>query len=653
MIGLSRVAIEAVRPTVQPAGFAAKSVRGQVTPISADIFVDGHDQLMAWAAAWPVARPDARHEVPMTAGINDRWTADFVPGEVGSWLFEVGAMVDRYGTWLRDTTIKLQAGQDVSVELQEGAILVGQQAESTIGAGERRALEKLGETLRSGIPAARRVKSAAAPPAVALMRRTAARAGAAVSGPFPLWVDRELAGFSAWYEMFPRSEGATAKKSGTFKAAAKRLPDIAAMGFDILYLPPIHPIGESFRKGPNNALNAGPSDPGSPWAIGSSVGGHKAVHPDLGNIADFDKFVSDAHRAGLEVALDYALQCSPDHPWVGEHPQWFSHRPDGSIKYAENPPKKYQDIYPINFETSDRAGLWAALRDVVEFWIGHGVRVFRVDNPHTKALPFWEWLIAGIREDEPDVIFLAEAFTRPRMMGRLAKLGFTQSYTYFTWRNRKGEMSEYLTELAQTDLADYFRPNFWVNTPDILHEFLQRGGRAAFHIRAALAALASPSWGMYSGYELYENIPVREGSEEYMDSEKYQYRPRDWRVGDTMVSYVSRLNQIRRRHAGAVASLHTLRMQHVSCDDIICFSRTDPRTADTLLVLVNMDPYNVHEGSTWLDLEGLGLAHDQSYEVEDELGGSTYTWHGATNYVRLDPRDCVAHAFAVKRPAMA
>jgi starch synthase (maltosyl-transferring) len=653
MIVTARVAIEGVRPTVQPPGFAAKGLIGQAVPVSADIFADGHDQLMAGVTAWPVAEPSRRLEAPMLAGINDRWAGEFTPDRVGAWSFEVGAMVDRYGTWLRDTAIKLQAGQDIAVELEEGAILVEQRTRAAgLDAKDAAALSKLAAALRDG-PAARRMKHAGAVAAVSLMRRTAPRDGASIAGPFPLWIDRERAGFSAWYEMFPRSEGATAKKSGTFKTAARRLPAIAAMGFDIVYLPPIHPIGVSFRKGPNNSLNAGPGDPGSPWAIGSKDGGHKAVDPGLGTIADFDAFVAAAKAGGLEVALDYALQCSPDHPWVTEHPEWFSHRPDGTIKYAENPPKKYQDIYPINFDTDKRAELWAALRDVIDFWISHGVRVFRVDNPHTKSLPFWQWLIRGVHEAHPDIIFLAEAFTRPRMMERLAKLGFTQSYTYFTWRNRAWELRDYLTELSQTEVVEYFRPNFWVNTPDILHEFLQRGGQAAFRIRAVLAALACPSWGMYSGYELYENIPVREGSEEYMDSEKYQFRPRRWDAPDTLVPLVTRLNDVRRRHQGAIASLRTLLVHPVDSEDIVCFSRRDPKTADTLLVLVNTDPYNVREATTQLNLEALGLRHDESFLVQDELGGATYEWHGAANYVRLDPRDSVAHAFALTPGATA
>ena len=644
----SRVAIEGVRPTVNPPGFAAKGVRGHVTAFSADVFADGYDQLMAWVVAWPAAAPGRRREVPMIPGISDRWSAELIPDEVGRWLFEVGGMVDFYGSWLRDTAIKVQAGLDVAVELEEGAILVEQRAAGLVTeARDAAALRRLAATLRAPGLASRRIKSAGAATAVALMRRTAPRDAAATRGPYPIWVDRELAGFSAWYELFPRSEGARDGKSGTFKEAAKRLPAVAAMGFDIVYLPPIHPIGESFRKGPNNSLTAGPADPGSPWAIGSRDGGHKAVHRGLGTLADFDAFVARAGRNKLEVALDYALQCSPDHPWVTEHPEWFGHRPDGTIKFAENPPKKYQDIFPINFETSKRAELWAALRDVVEFWIGHGVRVFRVDNPHTKALPFWEWLIHGIHEHYPDVIFLAEAFTRPRVMERLAKLGFTQSYTYFTWRNSGWELREYLAQLAQTNVVDYFRPNFWVNTPDILHAFLVRGGQPAFHIRATLAALSCPSWGMYSGFELFENIPVREGSEEYMDSEKYQYRPRKWDAPNSLVPYITRLNEIRRRHAGAMASMPTLRIHNVDNENILCFSRSDPQTGDALLVVVNVDPFNVHEATTWLDLGALGWPHEEGFVVQDELGGASYAWHGASNYVRLDPRDLVAHAFSL------
>ncbi|GAC1333418.1 MAG: alpha-1,4-glucan--maltose-1-phosphate maltosyltransferase [Candidatus Dormibacteria bacterium] len=653
MISTTRVAIESVRPSVHPQGFAAKALCGQLTSVSADIFVDGHDRLAAWVGAWPVGDPARRLETPLVSGVNDRWHAAFIPDQVGLWNFEVGAHPDRYGTWLRDTAVKAAAGQDVGLELEEGALLAEVQAAAATDRGDVSALRKVARGLRSKGAAESRVAAAGTEQVVALMRRTAGRGDATIVGPLPLWVDRVLAGFSAWYEFFPRSEGASPApggkpSSGTFRTASRRLRAIADMGFDIVYLPPIHPIGSSFRKGPNNSLNAAPGDPGSPWAIGSAAGGHTAVHPDLGSLADFDDFVAEAKSLGLEVALDYALQCSPDHPWVAEHPSWFSHRPDGSIKYAENPPKKYQDIFPINFETEDQAGLWQELKRVIDFWIDHGVQVFRVDNPHTKALPFWEWLIESTHRQHPDVLFLAEAFTRPRMMERLAKLGFSQSYTYFTWRNTKSELSEYLQELSQGPMVDYFRPNFWPNTPDILHAYLQRGGRAAFQVRAVLAAMAGPSWGIYSGFELVENIPVREGSEEYMDSEKYQYRPRQWDVADSLVPLVTRLNAVRRRHAAAVAALRTLRLHHVSGEDILGFSRTDPGSGDSLLVLVNTDPYNAHEGTTWLDLPALGLADEQAFEVVDELTGETYTWHGAANYVRLDPRESVAHVFALR-----
>jgi starch synthase (maltosyl-transferring) len=479
------------------------------------------------------------------------------------------------------------------------------------------------------------------------MRRTVDRTAATLVGPFPLWVDRQLGASSAWYEFFPRSEG-TVRRPGTLRSARARLPAIAAMGFDIVYMPPIHPIGVTHRKGPNNSLTPGKDDPGSPWAIGAKAGGHTAVNPDLGTLDDFDAFVAAAKAAGLEVALDYALQCSPDHPWVAEHPDWFRHRPDGSIRYAENPPKRYQDIFPINFDTQDRAALWDALREVMLFWISHGVRVFRVDNPHTKPIAFWEWLIAGIREQFPEVIFLAEAFTRPAVMRRLAKIGFTQSYTYFTWRNTKYELTEYLTELSSTEMVDYFRPNFWVNTPDILHAFLQRGGPAAFRLRLVLAALTAPCWGMYSGYELYESTAVREGSEEYLNSEKYQVRSRDWNDPRSLAPMVAHVNGIRRRHPEAIALLRTLRLHHIDSEHMLCVSRMSDDGSDVLLVIVNLDPHSAHEATTWLDLPALGIPEGEPFAVHDELTGATYTWWGPANYVRLDPAVQPAHVFHLR-----
>ena len=480
------------------------------------------------------------------------------------------------------------------------------------------------------------------------MRRTIDRAEAALAGPFPLWVDPELGAFSSWYEFFPRSEGATPRHPGTLRTAKARLPAIARMGFDIVYLPPIHPIGTAHRKGSNNSLEPGPDDPGSPWAIGAATGGHTAVHPDLGTIKDFDGFVAAARKAGLEVALDYALQCSPDHPWVTEHPQWFRHRPDGSIRYAENPPKRYQDIFPINFETDDREALWDALRDVMLFWISHGVRVFRVDNPHTKPLPFWEWLIDQVHRSHPEVLFLAEAFTRPAVMKRLAKLGFTQSYTYFTWRNTKQELAQYLVELSSTEMVDYFRPNFWVNTPDILHAFLQRGGPGAFRLRLILAAMTAPSWGMYSGYELYENIAVREGSEEYLNSEKYQVRIRDWNDPRSLAPMIGTVNGIRRRHREAIALLRTLHVHHIDSEHMLCVSRMSDDGSDVLLIIVNLDPYSAHEATTWLDLAALGIPADAPFTAYDELSGATYSWWGPANYVRLDPAYQPAHVLHLR-----
>ncbi|TMD94578.1 MAG: alpha-1,4-glucan--maltose-1-phosphate maltosyltransferase [Chloroflexi bacterium] len=636
-----RVIIEAVRPTVECGRFAAKAAAGQPLEVSADIFADGHDKLMAVVRHGPPPRGRAapkRTEVALEPVGNDHWRGLIVPKAVGPWEFEVVGLPDVYGSWARDLRLRIEAGQDVTVELEDGAQIVDRQGSGDgLRAADRKALEGLAAALRSDASVSARLAAAAAPEALELMRRTADRSRATVAGPYRLFVDRPLATFSAWYEMFPRSEGAVPPRGGTFASAAQRLPAIADMGFDIVYLPPIHPIGTTFRKGPNNTLECLPGDVGSPWAIGSEEGGHTAVHPDLGSIADFDAFVERARGCGLEVALDFAVQCSPDHPWVREHPQWFRHRSDGTIRYAENPPKRYQDIYPVNFDTDDRDALFVALRDVMLYWIDHGVSVLRVDNPHTKHLTFWEWVIPELRARNPEVILLSEAFTRPRVMERLAKVGFTQSYTYFTWRNSKQELTEYLTELSQTEKVDWFRPNFWVNTPDILHEVLQHGGPPAFRLRMVLAALSCPSWGMYAGYELFENTPVRSGSEEYLDAEKYQLRPRDWARAGSLAPLISRVNRIRRRHCGAVSQLRTLRLHHVSNDALLCFSRSDDARSDVLLVVVNLDPVNVREGTTWIDLGALGVPDDRPFEAHDELTDTTYIWHGAANYVRLDP----------------
>jgi starch synthase (maltosyl-transferring) len=504
------------------------------------------------------------------------------------------------------------------------------------------------------IPAWDRMDAAEDPEILAILAEHPPRELLTRSARYPLVVHRQRALYGAWYEFFPRSEGVREDPmgrrepaSGTLRSAACRLEAIAAMGFDVVYLPPIHPIGITNRKGRNNALVAAPGDPGSPWAIGSADGGHDAIHPDLGTFADFDAFVRQAGNYGLEVALDLALQTSPDHPWVSEHPDWFTTRADGQIAYAENPPKKYQDIFPLNFDR-DPEGIYAEVLRIVRLWMSHGVRLFRVDNPHTKPLPFWERLLADIDRTDPDVIFLAEAFTRPAMMRTLAQIGFHQSYTYFTWRNTAAEITDYLRELAGP-MAAYMRPNFFANTPDILHEYLQYGGPPAFRVRAVLAALLAPSWGIYSGYELCENTPVRPGSEEYLDSEKFQYRPRDWakaqqpRTG--IAPFITRLNTIRKAHP-ATHWLRNLRFHHVDQPELICFSKRSERDADTVLAVVNLDPHQPREATVWLDLPALGMDARSQFVVTDELSGKSYQW-GQANYVRLDPASAPAHIFTV------
>jgi starch synthase (maltosyl-transferring) len=654
-----RVVIDRVRPSVAGGSLPAKATRGLPVRVSATLILDGHDPILAWAwygrggpplsDALTSAPPQWREVALLPLG-NDRYAEYVTLPRTGAWGFVVGGLPDHYGAWLRDARIRLEAGQDIETELQEGAAIARRRlSQPDLSAGDRRALNALADALRKEGTPLRRLRVGERPANVALMRRTADRRCATVEGPYPIWVDRDLAGMSAWYEMFPRSEGAQPPRSGTFRSATKRLPALAQMGFDVVYLPPVHPIGRTFRKGRNNTLESGSDDPGSPWAIGAEEGGHDSVHPELGTLEDFDAFVTSAKRAGLEVALDYALQASPDHPWVKQHPQWFKHRVDGSIRYAENPPKRYQDIYPFDFESEDASNLWAALRDVMFFWIRHGVRIFRVDNPHTKPFRFWQWLIGEVHERYPDVLWLAEAFTRPAVMQHLAKIGFSQSYTYFTWRNSKWELSEYLQELSQTEQVDFFRPNFWVNTPDILHATLQRGGPAAFRLRAVLAAITCPSWGMYSGYELFENVAVREASEEYVDSEKYQLKPRDWSQPNTLAPFIAELNAIRRRHGRAIAQLDTLRLHHVGDDAMLCVSRASVERDDVLLLVANLDPFTSREALTWLDLEALGVAADRPFQVHDELTGATYTWLGPDNYVRLDPSVQPAHVFHVRQ----
>jgi starch synthase (maltosyl-transferring) len=545
----------------------------------------------------------------------------------------------------------VDAGQDVSSEVLEGAVLVDAAARSAPAGEARSALKHWSAMLRdTSREASERARSALDLALLALMEQHLQPTDLTAYGrELAVWVDRERAQFAAWYEMFPRSQGTVPGGHGTFADAERALPRLAELGFDVVYLPPIHPVGMTNRKGRNNALTAGPDEPGSPWAIGNEFGGHTAVDPRLGTLADFEHFVDAAHRLDMEIALDYALQCSPDHPWLKEHPEWFFVRPDGTLKYAENPPKKYQDIYPLNFWCEDRENLWAACRDILFFWIEHGVHTFRVDNPHTKPFAFWEWVIDAVHAAHPDVIFLAEAFTRPKRMKYLAKLGFTQSYTYFTWRNTTWELREYLTELTQSPMVEYFRGNLFTNTPDILHEYLQRGGRPAFRARLLLAATLSPLYGMYSGFELGENVPLRPGSEEYLDSEKYEIRIRDWNAPGNIAADIAAINRIRRENR-ALQLYANLTFHHSENDQVLFYKKSAPGFGgrNDLLIAVNVDPTRAHESMVHVPLDALDLAPDVPYVVEDLLTGARYTWRGSRNYVRLDPKLQVGHVLRVQ-----
>jgi starch synthase (maltosyl-transferring) len=662
---IGRIPILDVEPAVDCGRRPAKAVSGETFEVSATIFREGHGLISAGVVLRdPLRKASPMARMRMLAPGTDRWGAEVTATREGLWRYHVEAWADPIATWHHDAAIKIPAGQDVELMLTEGALLferlarrIPQPPGASRPAAARTALRALVATLRDrGLTPWDRLAATEEPAIAAILDVWPLRELVTRSRPLNLQVDRERALFGSWYEFFPRSEGVQIDPmgrrpptSGTLRSAAKRLEPIAAMGFDVVYLPPVHPIGTTFRKGRNNTLTPHEGDPGSPWAIGSPDGGHDAIHPDLGTFEDFDAFVERAREVGLEIALDLALQASPDHPWVKEHPEWFTTRADGSIAYAENPPKKYQDIYPLNFD-NDPAGSYAEMLRIVRLWMSHGVRIFRVDNPHTKPLRFWEWLLKQVHDTDPDVLFLAEAFTRPAMMHTLAKIGFDQSYTYFTWRNTVWELTEYMRELSG-DAAAYMRPNFFTNTQDILNEYLQHGGMPAFKIRAVLAAMLSPTWGIYSGYELCENVPLRPGSEEYMDSEKYQYRPRDWeaaaRDGVGIADYITELNRIRRVHP-ALHQLRNLRFHHVDQPELMCFSKrvtTGGRPGtDTVLVVVNLDPHQTREATVWLDLPALGV--DREFTVTDELTGESFWW-GNANYVRLDPAARPAHIFTV------
>jgi starch synthase (maltosyl-transferring) len=638
--------IENVRPSVDDGRFAIKRTVGERVTVTADVFADGHDVL----AAAVLHRPEGSNtwdEVPMTPLGNDLWQAEFVVTALGRHEYTVEGWIDRFASWRLELSKKVGAAQDVSSELLEGAAIVSR-AGARAAAGRDTALRgtlaaAAAALADTGRPAGERVAAALADALARAMDAVPDRSRATrYDRMLGVIVERERARFSAWYEMFPRSAGTDPARSATFEEAAARLPYVKAMGFDVLYLPPIHPIGRSFRKGRNNSLTAEAGDPGSPWAIGAEEGGHTAVEPGLGTIDDFDRFVEAARKQGLEVALDIAFQASPDHPWVREHPEWFSHRPDGTIKYAENPPKKYQDIYPLNFESDEWRALWLELKQVFEFWIAHGVTIFRVDNPHTKPLPFWAWALREIARVHPETIFLAEAFTRPKIMKHLAKVGFSQSYSYFTWRNTAPELTEYFTELTQTDVREYLRPNLFANTPDILHEYLQRGGRPAFVARLVLAATLGASYGIYSGFELTENQPVRPGSEEYLDSEKYQIRIRDFVQPGNLSELIARVNAIRREHP-ALQRDWGLRFHPSDNPELLCYSKQSEDARDLVIVVVNLDPFHMQHGFVDLPFAAWSLAPDATLEVADMLSDERYFWRGPRNYVRLDPGVRVAH----------
>ena len=657
MVG--RIPVMDVMPLVDRGRLPAKATEGEPFPVSATVFREGHDQLSAEVV---LTGPDGvrRPPVRMTkvddghADVPDRYRAWVTPDKQGAWTFEVQAWSDPLATWEHDAGIKIRAGVDVELMFTEGRLLL----ERVLAGLPRK--DPARPVLKAAIVAAddhsrpvqARLAVLESDELRAVLEAHPLRELVTVEGPFPAYADRARALYGSWYEFFPRSEGATRDPetgkvtSGTFKTAAKRLDAVAAMGFDVIYLPPIHPIGRVNRKGPNNTLTPGPDDPGSPWAIGAKEGGHDAIHRGLGNFKDFTAFVGRARELGLEVALDLALQAAPDHPWVKSHPEWFTTRADGTIAYAENPPKKYQDIYPINFD-NDPDGLYREVLRVVKKWIRYGVRIFRVDNPHTKPVAFWEWLLAEVRCTHPDVIFLSEAFTRPAMMHGLGAIGFHKSYTYFTWRNAKRELEDYLTELSH-ESDHVLRPNFFVNTPDILHAYLQYGGPAAFKIRATIAATASPSWGVYAGFELFEHVAVRPGSEEYLDSEKYQIRIRDWeaaeREGRSLAPYLTRLNAIRRAHP-ALHLLRNLTVHRSEDDSVLVFSKA--AGDDVVIVVVNLDPHGTRETMVDLDLTALGLTPGESFHVHDTLSGEDWTWTDR-NYVRLDPAAEPAHILVAR-----
>jgi starch synthase (maltosyl-transferring) len=643
--GRHRVVIEGVKPEIDCGRFAAKRVIGERMIVEADIFVDGHDALSA-VLLYRKENRSRWTESVMEPLVNDRWRGTFKLIEMGNYHYTVQAWVDRFKSWRENFNKKIGAGQDSALDRLTGAQII-ESAAKRAGGAEREILNHFAAELRSNQHELTGL--ALDDELTVLMEKYAERRWATTyEKELSVAVERSKAGFSSWYEMFPRSCAREPGAHGTLRDCERRLPYVAEMGFDVLYLPPIHPIGHSYRKGKNNTLSTAPDDVGSPWAIGSEEGGHTAIHSQLGTLEDLRQLVVAAKKFGIEIALDIAFQCTPDHPYVRAHPEWFRKRPDGSIQYAENPPKKYQDIHPLDFESKQWEELWHELKRVVLFWCAQGIRIFRADNPHTKPFPFWEWLIAEVRKEHPDVIFLAEAFTRPKVMYRLGKVGFSQSYCYFAWRNTKAELIEYFTEITQTDVADFFRPNLWPNTPDILTEYLQFGGRPAFAARLILAATLGANYGIYGpAFELCENTAREPGSEEYLNSEKYEIKQWDIDRADSLKELIARVNRIRRENS-ALHSDRSLRFHTVDNSQIICFSKSTEDLKNVIVVVVNLDPYHTQAGWVELPLEQLGILPQQPFQMHDLLSDAHYLWQGTRNYVLLDPQSVPAQIFRVR-----
>jgi starch synthase (maltosyl-transferring) len=634
--GRRRAVVESVVPQIDGGEFPIKRVSGETVTVEADAFADGHDAVTVVLRHRPPGA-SAWIELPMTPLGDDRWRGSFGVDAIGRHAYTVTAWTDAWVTWRHDLEARLDAGQDVSVDLLIGARLVAAAADRADGA-DARELAAAAATLEGSAPMATRAAAALDEALGRAMTRHPDRAHPTEHRVLEVVVDPVRARFSTWYELFPRSASPDPDRPGTLRDVIDRLDDVADLGFDVLYLPPIHPIGRTFRKGPNNVTTSGPDDPGVPWAIGAAEGGHTSIHPELGDLDDLDALVAAARQRGIDIALDLAFQASPDHPAVTEHPTWFRQRPDGTVQYAENPPKKYQDIYPFDFESSDWQGLWGHLLDVVRFWVAHGIRVFRVDNPHTKPFAFWEWLIGEVKRHDPDVLFLAEAFTRPKLMYRLAKVGFSQSYTYFTWRTTTWELREYFEELSHPPVSEVFRPNAWPNTPDILHETLQVGGRPAFEGRLILAATLAASYGIYGPvYELQEHVAREPGSEEYLDSEKYQVRHWDLDRPDSLAPLIRRLNAARRAHP-ALQTNAGLAFHPIDDDALLAYTKRDPASGDVVLAVVSLDVERTRSGTLTLPLEALGIDPDRAYEVEDLLDGSVRLWQGPNQPIEIDPR---------------